>query len=51
MSKTDDDLPETRITKVAGDDRVREIARMLSGDASEASLNHARQMLVDAGTL
>lgn len=51
VSKTDDNLPETRITKVAGDDRVREIARMLSGDASEASLNHARQMLVDAGTL
>ncbi len=36
----------TMISPVCGDERVREIARMLSGDSdSEASLSHARQLL------
>lgn len=35
----------TEITRVEGDDRVFEIARMLSGDTSEASVNHARELL------
>ena len=45
VRKQDADVPETQLVEVTGDERVREIARMLSGDASEASLAHARQML------
>ena len=45
VSKTDGDVPETTIVPIEGEDRVREIARMLSGDATEASLAHAREML------
>ena len=45
VEKTADALPETIIREVAGEERVREIARMLSGDATEASLAHAREML------
>ena len=40
-----DGVPETRLVEVCGEDRVREIARMLSGDTGEASLAHAREML------
>lgn len=47
----ENDVPETELAKVEGEDRVAEIARMLSGDASKASLAHARQMLGEAGTL
>ena len=36
---------ETSLTEVSGEARVAEIARMLSGDASETSLAHAREML------
>ena len=36
---------ETKIDSVSGEARVAEIARMLSGDATEASLAHAREML------
>jgi DNA repair protein RecN (Recombination protein N) len=35
----------TRTTEVEGEERVAEIARMLSGDASEASVAHARELL------
>lgn len=45
VSKTDADVPETSIVEVTGDDRVREVARMLSGDATAASLAHAAEML------
>ncbi len=45
VRKTDDDLPETTLAELAGEDRVAEIARMLSGDTSELSLAHAREML------
>ncbi len=45
VQKTGDDMPETVIREVAGEERVHEIARMLSGDATEASLAHAREML------
>ncbi|HIU04553.1 MAG TPA: DNA repair protein RecN [Candidatus Coprousia avicola] len=51
VSKSADDVPVTVIEPVCGENRVREVARMLSGDAAEASLAHARQMLADAGTL
>lgn len=51
VRKQDGDIPETRLEEVRGDERVAEIARMLSGDTGEASLAHARQMLDEAGTL
>lgn len=38
-------LPETSLVPVEGDERVAEIARMLSGDSSPESLAHARAML------
>ena len=38
-------VPETTITLLAPDERPYEIARMLSGDATEASIAHAREML------
>lgn len=45
VSKSSGDVPETTIRPIGGEERVREIARMLSGDESEASLAHAREML------
>ncbi|KAB8289001.1 DNA recombination protein RecN [Bifidobacterium ramosum] len=38
----------TTVEQVRGDARVREIARMLSGSESEASLDHARELLSDS---
>ena len=35
----------THLKQVSGEERVREIARMLSGDESEVSLSHARSLL------
>ena len=45
VSKSAGALPQTTISPIEGEARVVEVARMLSGDASEASLAHARQML------
>ncbi|WP_303132732.1 DNA repair protein RecN [uncultured Olsenella sp.] len=45
VSKSEGALPQTTIRPIEGEERVVEVARMLSGDASEASLAHARQML------
>lgn len=45
------DMPETRLVRVEGSDRVTEVARLLSGDASDESLAHARQLLFEAGHL
>ena len=45
VRKSEDDVPETSLVRVEGEDRVVEVARMLSGDASPESLAHARQML------
>lgn len=45
VSKCGDDVPETRLSACRGDDRVREVARMLSGDTEKASLDHARALL------
>lgn len=42
---------ETSIACVTGEERVREVSRMLSGDVEEASLRHARTMLREAGAL
>lgn len=36
----------TVLSSISGDDRVAEIARMLSGDATDASIAHAREMLL-----
>lgn len=45
----DDDLGVvTTIAEVNGETRVHEIARMLSGSESEASLDHAREILSDS---
>ena len=44
----DDGMPETDLRKLANDERPAEIARMLSGDATETSLAHAREMLAAA---
>ncbi|MFC5222318.1 DNA repair protein RecN [Bifidobacterium leontopitheci] len=38
----------TTVAEVSEDARVREIARMLSGSESEASLDHARELLADS---
>ena len=38
-------MPETDLRRLAAEERPAEIARMLSGDATEASLAHAREML------
>ncbi|MBQ0070839.1 MAG: DNA repair protein RecN [Spirochaetales bacterium] len=35
----------SHITKLEGEERVKEIARILSGDASDISLEHARRLL------
>ncbi len=40
-----DGNPATTIACVEGEDRMREIARMLSGSVTEASLEHARELL------
>lgn len=48
VSKSAGDVPQTSIAQIEGEDRVAEVARMLSGDASELSLAHAREMLMAA---
>ena len=45
------DIPETSLIRVEGTDRIAEIARLLSGDATEESLAHAKQLLAEAGRL
>ena len=40
--------PETVLALLEGEERIAEVARMLSGDASEASLAHAAEMLARA---
>ena len=47
-TSAEDGRLETRITPVEGEDRVREIARMLSGDEDASSLEHARTLLAQA---
>ena len=48
VSKEPGDVPQTHLGEVTGEARTAEIARMLSGDQSEASLAHAKQMLEEA---
>lgn len=46
-----EDIPETSLIRVEAADRIAEIARLLSGDATEESLAHAKQLLAEAGRL
>lgn len=48
VSKTAGEDPRTVLEAVSGEERVAEIARMLSGDDSPESLAHARQLLKSA---
>lgn len=45
-SVSSEGAPVTVLSSISGDDRVAEIARMLSGDATDASIAHAREMLL-----
>lgn len=45
VRKQEGDIPETQLLQVDDDDRVDEIARMLSGGPTDASRAHAREML------
>jgi len=45
VSKTADDFPHTILTRLSSDERPAEIARMLSGEVTPASLAHAAEML------
>lgn len=45
VEKMGEDATQTTLRCVEGDERVREIARMLAGDYSEVSLQHARELL------
>ena len=46
----DGEITSTKVFPVDGDDRVKEIARMLSGDSwSQSSLDHAAAMLSECG--
>ncbi|MBN2616790.1 MAG: DNA repair protein RecN [Spirochaetales bacterium] len=45
IKNSDGVTTKTEVIKLNKDERIREIARMLSGDCSEASLNHARELL------
>ena len=48
VRRSKDERPVTELSEVAGEERVAEIARMLSGDQGEASLEHARALLNEA---
>ncbi len=50
VEKTLDAVPETTLYKVAGLERIGEIARMLSGSATETSLAHAAELLESASS-
>lgn len=41
----EDGVPETVVRPIDGEERISEIARMLSGDRSQASLEHAKELL------
>jgi DNA repair protein RecN (Recombination protein N) len=50
VEKTQDgDRAATRVRPVAAAERVSEIARMLSGSETDASLAHARELLASVG--
>lgn len=43
--KTGGDEPQTELSLIEGDDRVAEVARLLSGAPTDTSLAHARELL------
>ncbi len=45
--KTEGAVPETTLQPLAGDERMREIARMLAGEVSGTSLAHAAELLAE----
>ena len=45
VRKSGGELPETSLVEISGEDRVAEVARMLSGDTGAASRDLAREML------
>lgn len=45
VRKSTGDVPETTLTQISGEERVAEVARMLSGDTGAASRDLAREML------
>lgn len=45
---TDGRITASQVGEVTGDDRLAELARMLSGTASETALAHARELLEDS---
>ena len=47
VQKSEGDVPETSLREVRGEERVREVERMLSGSTTETSLAHARELLGD----
>ncbi len=47
VRKSEGDIPETSLVELDEEGRVAEVARMLSGDTSDASLAHAREMLAE----
>ncbi|QWT17075.1 DNA repair protein RecN [Collinsella sp. zg1085] len=48
VQKHEGDLPVTTLTELDYEERVQEIARMLSGEVSELSCAHARKLLDEA---
>lgn len=42
---TDGSRTKTEVIRLDNENRIREIARMLSGECNEASINHARELL------
>ncbi len=47
VTKTEGAVPETTLQPLAGDERMREIARMLAGEVSGTSLAHAAELLAE----
>lgn len=50
VAKTEAGVVETVIREVTGEERTAEVARMLSGDTTRASLDHASEMLARASS-
>jgi hypothetical protein len=51
VHKSDDgSVTASAVREVAGDERLRELARMMGGGTSEAGLEHARVLLAEATT-
>jgi len=47
----DDSRTATVVVPVEGEQRVRELARMLAGDETEVALSHARELLAQRGSV